>query len=403
MARRIVCLLVAMTLVGLAAQSSPQLAIADDKPVSTVGPASTVGPDAALHKKLVDRSIRYLRTQGQADDGSYSANAGPGITALVTAALIRAGRSVDDPLVTKSLKYLQGFRKKNGGIYAPGSMYRNYETCIAMMCFIEANEDGRYQDLIDGAEAYVKRLQNDEGEGYDPSHPYYGGAGYGKHKRPDASNTGIFLDALKAAGNGPDDPHVQRALIFMRRLQNHEDEHTSLPNAIKNEDDKGGFIYATRDGGESQAKWDPEASDEENQRLNQARGLRSYGSMTYMGLKSLIYAGLTAEDERVKAAKGWIAKNYRLDANPGLGPNGLFYYYHTFAKTMDVLGDDHFTDEKGVKHDWRRELVDVLAGHQNDDGSWINAQDRWMEGDPNLVTAYALLALSYCEPQPAGE
>ena len=28
--------------------------------------------------------------------------------------------------------------------------------------------------------------------------------------------------------------------------------------------------------------------------------------------------------------------------------------------------------------------------------SWINKQDRWYEGDPDLVTAYALLALVYC-------
>jgi squalene-hopene/tetraprenyl-beta-curcumene cyclase len=33
------------------------------------------------------------------------------------------------------------------------------------------------------------------------------------------------------------------------------------------------------------------------------------------------------------------------------------------------------------------------------DGSWVNENPRWMEGDPNLVTAYALLALAYCQKE----
>jgi len=30
---------------------------------------------------------------------------------------------------------------------------------------------------------------------------------------------------------------------------------------------------------------------------------------------------------------------------------------------------------------------------QRPDGSWVNEADRWMEGDPNLVTAYSVIAL----------
>ena len=32
------------------------------------------------------------------------------------------------------------------------------------------------------------------------------------------------------------------------------------------------------------------------------------------------------------------------------------------------------------------------------DGSWTNENYRCLEGDPNLVTAYALLTAAYCEP-----
>jgi squalene-hopene/tetraprenyl-beta-curcumene cyclase len=59
---------------------------------------------------------------------------------------------------------------------------------------------------------------------------------------------------------------------------------------------------------------------------------------------------------------------------------------------------DKLVDSEGVAHDWRAELIQELARRQLKDGSWINENDRWLEGDPNLVSAYALLALSYCRP-----
>jgi squalene-hopene/tetraprenyl-beta-curcumene cyclase len=99
----------------------------------------------------------------------------------------------------------------------------------------------------------------------------------------------------------------------------------------------------------------------------------------------------------MQAAVAWIRKHYDLKSNPGMGEAGLFYYYHTFAKALDALGEDQFEDAKGVKHDWRRELLAELAARQKPDGSWVNANNRWMEGDPNLATAFALLALTYCQ------
>jgi squalene-hopene/tetraprenyl-beta-curcumene cyclase len=119
--------------------------------------------------------------------------------------------------------------------------------------------------------------------------------------------------------------------------------------------------------------------------------------MTYAGLKSMIYAGLKPDDERVKAALGWLKKHYSLDSNPGMGDQGLYYYYMTFAKALAALGEDTFTDENGVAHDWRKDLIETLAGRQRPDGSWVNENKRWLEGDANLATGYALLALSYCK------
>ena len=120
-------------------------------------------------------------------------------------------------------------------------MYRNYETSLALVCFAEANRDGRYDKLIKNAEKFLKDNQWAEDEGQDKASPSYGGAGYGKHKRPDLSNTHFLIDALRAAGAGPDDEAMKKALIFVSRCQNLESEHNTLPLRAKNPD--GGFYY----------------------------------------------------------------------------------------------------------------------------------------------------------------
>jgi squalene-hopene/tetraprenyl-beta-curcumene cyclase len=87
--------------------------------------------------------------------------------------------------------------------------------------------------------------------------------------------------------------------------------------------------------------------------------------------------------------------------NPGLGQQGLYYYFQVFAKSLATLEIDEVADADGIKHDWRKELATHLFSLQQPNGSWVNANARWMEGDPNLATAYALVALKYCDPKPA--
>jgi len=354
-------------------------------PGMAADPTAPVQAGAPTYQQMVDRAIRFLQTKGQAPDGSYAAPTGPGVTAVVTTGILRHGRSPDDPLVAKSLKYLEGFVHPDGGIYEKDNFYRNYETSLALLCFAEANRDGRYDKLIANADRFLKGIQWDEDEGHQLSSPNYGGAGYGKHKRPDLSNTSFLIDALIAAGNGPDDEAVKKALIFVSRCQNLESEHNTTGFAAKNPDK--GFYYTCAAGGSSQAGTTP------------GGGLRSYGSMTYAGLKSMIYAGVGPDDPRVKAALEWAQAHYGLDSNPGLGNDGLYYYYHLFAKALDAAGLDEIEDADGGKHDWRRDLIEELARRQRPDGSWVNQSDRWLEGDPTLVSGYALLALAYCRSE----
>jgi squalene-hopene/tetraprenyl-beta-curcumene cyclase len=363
--------------------------------VFCVASAATVPPSAKAqdattarkHEQMVDQAIAFLATKAQAADGSFNAAAGPAVTALVTTSVLRQGRSPDDPLVAKALKYVERFVRDDGGIYGDGSNNKNYETCIALVCFQEANRNGKYDALIKKADAFIKSYQWGSAGDTGPDDIKYGGAGYGRTgDRPDLSNTSFLIDALKAAGNGADSEAMQRALVFVSRCQNLESPHNTTPFSAKIDD--GGFYYTPAAGGSSQAGIDDATG-----------GLRSYGSMTYAGLKSMIYAGLKPDDERVKAAVKWLKKHYTVESNPGMpdGNQGLFYYYQTFAKALAALGEETFVDEKGVAHNWRQDLIDALAQRQRPDGSWVNQNQRWLEGDASLSTAYALLALSYCK------
>jgi squalene-hopene/tetraprenyl-beta-curcumene cyclase len=361
--------------------------------IATIGgalgaPGLALAADAAAVKEAIARGEKFLADKGQAADGSFSPAAGPAVTALVIAGLAKSGTPVDAPVVRKGLDYLLGFRRDTGGIHTNDSAIGNYETAIALLALAACNKDGRFDKEIEGAEAFLKGLQWDESEGLTPADVNYGGAGYGKKGRPDLSNTAFLIEALRNAGTDADDPAIQRALLFVSRTQNLPGPHNDQPHPEKNPD--GGFYYTPANGGESMAGTTPEG------------GLRSYASMTYAGLKSMIFAGLDKDDPRVKAALEWLAKHYTFDENPGMGDSGLYYYYHTMGKALDVLGDETFTDSKGTAHAWRDELADAVIGRQQADGSWVNANARWMENDPNLVTAYALMALAYTRPK-AGE
>jgi hypothetical protein len=365
--------------IGLAALGAALAAVA---PLPAGGGA--LGPDPKAVRAVLDKAVAFLKAN-QSKDGSFSAQrTGPGVSALVVAGLVRNGVGPQDPVVARAVRYLETQVQKDGGIY--NKFLANYTTSVALMAFHEINENGRYDTILKNGSKFLKGLQQDGGpDGVKDAK--YGGVGYDHKSRPDLSNTQFFIDALIASGVPKDDPAVKNALKFVSRCQNLPGESNDQPFAKKaTPDDKGGFTYH------------PFATDE-NKYLTAEGGLRSLGGMTYGGLKSFLYAGVSKNDPRVKAALAWIRNHYTLDENPGLGKAGLYYYYHTFAKAMQALGEDHFADVAGKKHDWRRELFEALRKRQQSDGSWRNEQkDAFGEGDPNIATAFAVLSLSYCRP-----
>ncbi|MSQ94571.1 MAG: hypothetical protein EXR98_08435 [Gemmataceae bacterium] len=354
------------------------------QPTADSGQPKT-GPNSADVQKVLDKAVAYLKTTQQPDGGFSPKFAGPGITALVAAALVRNGVSPQEPVVAKALKFLEDKAKDDGGVY--DKFLANYTTAVAVMAFKEANQNGKYNDVIKRAGEFIKKIQHED----EPTHLNHGGFGYdkpGKKGRPDLSNTGFSVEALLAAGLSKDDPAVQKALKFISRCQNLPGETNDQAYAKKTtDDDKGGLVY------------DPSAANDPKSKYRTgAGGLRSLGGMTYSGLKSFLYAGVSKDDPRVKAAVQWCRNHYTLEENPGMGKAGLYYYYHTFAKALDALGEEPFADAKGVKHDWRLELFQTLQKQQQANGSWHNTGEKTFgEDDPDLATAFAILSLSYCK------
>jgi len=120
--------------------------------------------------------------------------------------------------------------------------------------------------------------------------------------------------------------------------------------------------------------------------------------MTYAGFKSYAYAQLKPDDPRVTAAREWISRNYTLDENPGMGDEGRYYYYLTFAKALDAWGDNELyvldadsRETHAVR--WAEDLIDTLDGLQSENGSFRSVNDRWMESNSTLITSFALIAL----------
>src|ERR1022692_1255206 len=90
-----------------------------------------LGADPQEVQKVLDKAVHFLK-DSQQKDGSFTRKiAGPGITAIAVAALLRNGVSPQEPVVAKGLKFLESQTKEDGGVYDEGLM--NYTTAVALM------------------------------------------------------------------------------------------------------------------------------------------------------------------------------------------------------------------------------------------------------------------------------
>lgn len=348
----------------------------------------SLGQDNVTASELRAKAVKYLLAAQQAD-GGWASETGPGVTALALRALLQEP-GIDDSheAVQRGVAWMLRSQREDGGIYSADGLLKNYESSVALAALAALPRDA-HKARLQALQNFLIDNQWDEGEGKSRDDDFYGGAGYGKGKRPDLSNTQIMLEALHDSGLAKDHPVYQKALVFIQRSQMRGE---SNDRAFARGSTQGGFIYSPANNGESKAG---------ELEFEGRKELRCYGSMTYAGYKSLLYCGLSASDPRVAAALEWIRRNWTLDRNPNMPDSqsgeGLYYYYLAFARALQAGGERIIKDSLGREHDWRGELIMKLAREQKSDGSWVNEQDRWMEGLPALTTAYALLALQATE------
>jgi squalene-hopene/tetraprenyl-beta-curcumene cyclase len=335
--------------------------------------------------QAVDRALSSFE-KAQKKDGSWEES--PAITALVLKCFFDSParlRAADHPPLARGLAYLEGTAHPDGSIYDKDLPV--YNTALAVLA-LRAAQNADYEPLIQRARDYLVSVQADEGKGVESADPAYGGFGYGGGSRPDLSNLSMAVDALRDAGLPEDSPVWKRVVTFVSRCQNNTSTNDAagvgkLSQVVATDD--GGFFYSPT-----------ESKAGELQLPNGKLGYKSYGSMTYAGLKSFIYAHLSKDDPRVEAALRWVRSHYTLEENPEMGAEGLYYYYHTFAKALSTYGEDVIVDASGTGHPWRVDLARKLLSLQRADGSWQNANPRWWESNPVLVTSYAVLALEAC-------
>jgi Prenyltransferase and squalene oxidase repeat len=364
---------------------------------------------------MIEKAIAYLLTQ-QDESGGWRVNPTgpdmPAVTGLAVTGIVlgndfstnNADKTTLDA-IDRAAAYMLSFQQPDGGIYDQILPSYNTAICLSALAKLARPTDNAVLLL---AQKYLRKLQYSEvadpeaGGGtvarVGPRHPFYGGIGYGSHGRPDNSNLHFMLQALHDAGVPADDPAIRRALVFLQRTQMVDDVN-DMPYADGS--NQGGFIYSTSLDDEHIGEGESKAGmlDESLDDGTVVSRLRAYGSMTYAGFKSYAYAELDPDDPRVVAALDWISRNYTLEENPGTGLDGYYYYILTFGRAMHARNEptiDIVLEDGTIEtHNWANDLIDQLESLQNTDGSFRSLDDRWMENDQVLITAYALIALQH--------
>jgi len=342
-------------------------------------------------RQSIARGNNWLQSQ-QKPEGFWDDGELPALTALALTAATRDPnfdvKAEWPESIEKGYAWLLAQQKPDGGIYNRGLAV--YNTAISLTSLVSASREA-YEPAMVRARKHLIDNQWDIGQKEENDNFNDGGIGYGsKNDHTDMSNTYFAIEALALSqkiiedGKHGEQPDLDwdAAVTFLSRCQNLEGSNDQSW-ASSDPKNKGGFIYAP---GQSKAGEDklPDGST----------ALRSYGSISYAGLLSFIYAKLAPGDPRVVAVKEWLGRNYTVDENPGMGAQGLYYFYQTMSKALSVANLNTLKLEDGTEADWRTDLAEKLLSLQREDGSWVNENGRWMESNSVLVTSYTVMSLA---------
>ena len=329
---------------------------------SAAGAEQPQGIAAEDVREAIRRGIAFLQQQQNPVKGTWPEMAGyeGGVTAICTLALLNAGVPAEDPSIQRALTYLRSLGEPTRGS-------KTYCIALRIMVFCEA-EPKQDLPLIQRHVAWLERIQL-KAEAFNGSWTYSEVI-----QRGDKSNSQFALLALheaERAGVTVDESTWRRAEDYWKREQ--------APD--------GSWAYVPDTGPSS-------------------------GSMTCAGIASLaITSGrLSRGDARVtneqvqccgeqedptgiQRGLDWLGRNFSVSHNPGSrveqqGRNWLFYYLYALERVGRMTGR-RFIGE----HDWYREGAEFLLKQQDRlTGAWRGFA--YVETEPSLATAYALLFLS---------
>ena len=352
--------------------------------------AALTPADESLKREVehaIGKGITFLK-KAQEENGMWGQEDYPALTAMVLQCILgdpaREGDALDAS-AKKGLDFIRSNIRLDGGIYGRG--LGSYNTSICMMALLEAGLESDMPTILK-ARAFLVNQQSDFDKKGESDNVFDGGVGYGsRYSHPDLSNTYHALEALHYTRNllkeSPDEVQEldwEAAIAFVTNCQQRS-ESNKADWVSKDAKDAGGMVYF------------PGKSMATEKGADGKEALRSYGSMSYAGLLSFVYAQMDKDDPRMLAVLEWLKRNYTVEENPAMGQQGLYYYYNTMSKALSILDVDEFELADGKKVDWRVDLTKKLFDLQNPDGSWLNENGRWWEKDPVLGTCYALLSL----------
>ncbi|MGA0334502.1 MAG: prenyltransferase/squalene oxidase repeat-containing protein, partial [Kiritimatiellia bacterium] len=294
----------------------------------------------------VRKGLQWLESQ-QKPAGYWSSPEWPALTAFAVWSMALNGDTRNSEAVDKGVQYLLSNVQENGGIYVEPKMEfkgggkSNYNTAISMVALHLTGRDD-VRPVVLKARNFVASGQHLGGD------VYHGGFGYDastKRVYADLSNTYIAMEGLALTDSAEDfrtegekaEIDKKAAEEFISRIQNRK-ESNDAEWVSDDPENKGGFAYHPEE-----SKAGTITADDGTVYF------RSFGSMTYAGLLSLIYADVDRNDPRIKSALDWSIRHWSLESNPGMGNQGLFYFYNVLSKALAVYGQNPIVGEDGTR------------------------------------------------------
>lgn len=395
--------------------------------------AQTTDSIDAKARAGIEKGLDWLLGMQQTN-GVWSSAQNPALTAMPAWALSASGREKDGAAIAKAVAHVKSCARDDGGIYVVvpgrrGGSYGTYNTAICMTALHYCDPVGSTR-ILQKAREYVAstQLTGAEGEGGNTGGFGYEAATSARAGGADLNNSAWVISAMaltadveesRPAGEKRADIDWEAALGYVDRMQVKAGAKGADP------DDAGGFLYRLpgkglppstipRGGADSKSQVSnlteavaqqmaaarPQGSnmmDRAAMRGGMRPPLRSYGSITYSGLLSMLYARVGRDDPRVVSAIDYARRHWTLSENPGQGQQGVYFYYTIMARALALLDVDQLPPVKDgdAPIAWRDELVEKVLSLQKEDGSWVNENNRWFENDAVLTTSYAVLTLEY--------